>query len=195
MLAHSMGAHIGLRFLHDRPGSVDRAMLTAPMIDISLPPLSKGVVEALCRAAVYSGFAEVLVPGAKNRNPLQRAFENNPLTSDPDRFEVEIRAIEANPDLLVGGMTFGWLAASLNSIRVLRRPGYVEGISTPLRILTPELDRVVCPRAQIDVCSRMPRCRRIVIREARHEVLMETDRIRAAVWKAFDDFVGQAITV
>jgi lysophospholipase len=190
-----MGAHIGLRFLHDHPESVDRAMLTAPMIDISLPPLSKWVVEALCRAAVYSGFAEILVPGAKNRNPLQRTFENNPLTSDPDRFEVEIRAIEANPDLLVGGMTFGWLAASLNSIRVLRRPGYVEGISTPLRILTPELDRVVCPRAQNDVCSRLPRCRRIVIRGARHEVLMETDRIRAAVWKAFDDFVGQSFPV
>jgi lysophospholipase len=189
MLAHSMGAHIALRHLHDHPHAVARAVLTAPMIDIALSPLARRVVRALCRIAVKTGFEEALVPGAKNRDPLQRPFENNPLTSDPERFKVEVRAIETNPDLMVGGMTFGWLAASLASIRLLRKPGYAEPIRTPILILTPELDRVVCPQAQAELCSRLPHCRRVVVRGARHEVLMEADRIRADAWRLIDAFL------
>jgi lysophospholipase len=189
LLAHSMGAHIVLRYLHDHPAAVEKAILIAPMIDIGLSPFVKWMVKMLSGVAVKTGFAACFAPGAKDRNPLKRTFEKNPLTSDPVRYRVEIQAVTAHPALLVGGMTFGWLAATFDSIRVLRQPGFAERISTPVLIIAGQLDRVVSYQAQAVLCSRMPRCRLEVIQAARHEVLMETDRIRAEAWKLIDDFL------
>ncbi len=188
-LAHSMGAHIALRFMHDHPKVVYKAVLVAPLIDIIPSPYPKWLIEILTRLAVNTGFADAYVPGAKHKNPLQRTFEGNPLTSDPERYRVERIALDDNPDLALGGLTFGWLAATLKSISLLRRPGYVDRIKTPVLIVGAGKDRVVCAGAMKSVCSRMPDCRLRVIEGALHEVLMETDPIRQEFWHEFDMFM------
>lgn len=188
-LAHSMGAHVALRFMHDHPTVVYRAVLVAPLIDIMPSPYPKWMIEILTRLAVNTGFAEAYVPGAKHKNPLRSAFEGNPLTSDPERYRVEGKALADNPDLALGGLTFGWLAATLQSISLLRQPGYAERIKTPVLIVGAGKDRVVCADAMKSVCSRMPDCRLKVIEGALHEVLMETDPIRQKFWHEFDRFM------
>ena len=188
-LAHSMGAQIALRFLHDHPGMVDRAILTAPLIDIKTGFYPRWLVKSLTWLALRAGFTGAFVPEVKNRNSLKRIFEGNLLTSDPERFLVEKKAVARNPDLALGGLTFGWLAATLTSTSFIMQTEYVEQIRTPIVIASGGLDRVVSARAQKTVCARMPDCRLIVVDQARHEILMETDRIRSEFWKIFDVFV------
>lgn len=188
-LAHSMGAQIALRYLHDHPGKVDRAILTAPLIDIKTGLYPKWLVKSLTWLALKAGLDSAFVPEFKNRNSLKRTFKRNLLTSDPQRFLVEKKAITQNPDLALGGLTFGWLAATLTSTSFIMQTDYVEQIRTPTVIVSGGLDRVVSARAQKAVCARMPNCHRVVFDRARHEILMETDRIRSAFWKIFDAFV------
>jgi len=188
-LAHSMGAPIAMRFLHGHPGLVDRAILTAPLIDIKLGFYRRWLVKSLTWLALKTGFAGAFVPEDKNKNSLKRTFKGNLLTSDPERFLVEKKAVARNPDLALGGLTFGWLAATLVSTSLITQADYVEQIRTPIVIVNSGLDKLVCARAQKAVCARMPNCRLVVIDRARHEILMETDRIRSEFWKIFDAFV------
>jgi lysophospholipase len=188
-LAHSMGAQIALRFLHDHSGMVERAILTAPLIDIKTGIYPRWLVKSLTWLALKTGFARAFVPEVTNRNSLKRNFEGNLLTSDPERFLVEKMAVTRNPDLALGGLTFGWLAATLTSTSFIMQTEYLQQIRTPIVIVNGGLDRVVSGRAQKVVCARMPNCRLVVIDRARHEILMETDRIRSEFWKIFDAFV------
>ena len=192
LLAHSMGAHIALRLLHRRPELVDRAVLISPMIDIRTAPYPRRLTGVLVRTALWVGLSEVYLPGATGRSALQRSFAGNLLTSDPRRFAVERDAITRNPRLAVGGPTFGWLAATLESIAMIRRSGYLEPIAVPVLMVAAGRDAVVCEPSQRHACSRLPRCRLVRLEDARHEVLMECDRIRAAFWKTFDRFASDA---
>ena len=191
VLAHSMGAHLALRLLHRHPDTADRVVLTSPMIDIRTAPYPRCMVGVFARTAMCAGLSEKYLPGATGRSALKRSFEGNPLTSDPQRFSVERNAIADNPDLELGGPTFGWLAATLDSIGLIQRPGYLETIAAPLLMVAAGRDAVVCGASQRRACSRLPDCRFLLLEDARHEVLMERNQIRAAFWRAFDRFVAE----
>jgi len=84
ILAHSMGGHIALRYIHDHPGIVDRAVLVSPMIDILTSPFSGWLVRFLTRAAAIAGLDHAYISGSGDY--ADEEFEGNRLTSDPVRF-------------------------------------------------------------------------------------------------------------
>ena len=55
VVAHSMGAHIVLRHLRERPGRFRWAVLVSPMVDLRWGPLAGGAVRALVRLAIGLG--------------------------------------------------------------------------------------------------------------------------------------------
>lgn len=185
-MAHSMGGHILLRYLHDNPKRVDRAVLSAPMIDIATFPLPRFLVRWLARWGNRLGGGKHFAPGTGNWSLSQAKFPGNRLTSDRRRFMDEIRAVTQNPALALGGVTYGWLAASFRSIALLAAPGYPEAIETPVLMVSAGADRVVCNRAQKALSRRLPQCRYAAIAGSRHEMLKERDAIRAEFWALFD---------
>jgi lysophospholipase len=187
-LAHSMGAHIVLRFLHDHPSRVDGAILSAPMIDIFTSPYPRWLVKLLIRFAVSINRQDAVVPGSAKRSESEMRFEANPLTSDPRRFQFEKRAVATNSDLAVDAVTFAWLSATMNSIDILKTPGYLEVINTPVLIASAGNDKIVSVKAQKEACRRLPKCLMFVIPDSRHEILMETDVIREKFWRQFRSF-------
>jgi len=188
LLAHSMGGHIGLRFLHDHPGLFQRAVLCAPMIGIRRGPT--GVAARLmATVANILGGDRAYVPSLGPYDHRTRRFEGNLLTSDAERFARTHAHIARDPRLALGGPTLGWLAASFRSIARLHRDA--PAIRTPVLIVSAGDDRVVDNAAQ----HRLHRggiadCRLETIAGARHEILCERDAIRASFWRLFDDFVG-----
>lgn len=189
VLAHSMGGHLALRYIHQQPDIVDRVVLSSPMIDIRTAPYPRRLAGVLARAALAVGLSAATLPGATGRGALERTFEGNPLTSDPRRFAVERDAVSSRPELALGGPTFGWLAATLASIAITQQAGFLEKITVPVLMVAAGRDAVVCEASQRRACARLPRCRFILLEDARHEILMECDRVRAKFWKHFDRFV------
>ncbi len=190
ILAHSMGGHVALRFLHERPAAVSCAVLTAPLIDIFHAPFPRWVVRLMSCLAVRAGLRFCSVPGSKHHSPHRQKFDGNPLTSDFRRFEFDRRAVADNPDLALGKPTFGWVSATLESIKILNQPGYAERLAAPVLIFSAGRDRIVCNAAQHRISARIPGCRMKVLEGSRHEILMETDATRNIFWRAFDGFVG-----
>ena len=189
LLGHSMGAHIALRYLREYPGRISKAVFTAPMIDIRLRPYPRWLVRLMIRIAFKFDRTEAYVPGGRMHSQINYPFEANKLTSDPIRYQFDKKAIAANPDLALGGVTFGWLAATFASIRILSRSGFAEQISVPVLMLAAGQDRIVSTRAFQLLVARMPACRAIELPGSRHEILMERDAIRNRFWKWFDEFI------
>ena len=83
-------------------------------------------------------------------------FARNRLTSSRERYAELRRRVAATPELALGGVTYGWLAAALRSIALTRRPGYLEAISTPILVCQAGAERVVSNRAQVETVRRLP---------------------------------------
>lgn len=193
VLAHSMGGHVALRYLRDHPGIVDRAVLVSPMIDILPGGMLRRAARLLTRLAIRVRLDRTYMIGHGPESMEDRRFRGNRLTSDPVRFKVGHAAIAAKPELALGGITYGWLAATFDSIDLLHRDGYPEGIQTPIQMVGGVADRVVSIHAQRNLCRRIPDCRFRQIDGARHEILMETDAIRRDFWEIFDTFAGVSV--
>ncbi len=186
IIAHSMGGHIALRFMHDHPDVGDMAVLTSPMIDIFGSSLSRRFVKLITRMAIKTGFSHSYTIGSGDYTVEK--FKGNELTSDPVRFTDTQNAIIKNPDLALGGVTYGWLSATLKSIDILTQPGFAAKITTPILMVIAGNDKIVSINAQKQFCTMLPNCKLIEISEARHEIFKETDAVRSIFWREFNRF-------
>lgn len=187
IMAHSMGAHVALRFLHDFPDRVDGAALSAPMVGLAFAPLGMLLTSGMTSLVTALGLGRWYAPGQTDYGALQRSDANMALlTSDPERFQVEHQWIEENPDLGLGGITFGWLDAAMSSIAEINAPGYPEAIQTPILVAQAGADRLIDNRKQEAFARRLPNGSFIRIEGARHEILNERDQYRDQFLAAFD---------
>jgi lysophospholipase len=191
LLGHSMGGHLGLRLLDRHPDQFNRGVLSAPMIDIQVPKfLPRGVLRWLVGAAMRRGLSDRYVIGSGEYSARDRRFQGNPLTSDRVRFQRNVDMIARDPRLALGGVTYGWLSAAMQSIDYLTTEEFARALTVPLLIVTATEDRIVSRSAQKEFCRKAPDCRQALIEGARHELLVETDPRRDQFWRAFDRFVA-----
>jgi lysophospholipase len=190
-LAHSMGAHILLRTLHDKPNAYAGAVLTGPMIEADSRGYPGWLARLVCRTHSFIGLSADWVWGIRIRDPLTVKFEDNLVTSDRTRFARTKNLLAGNPQIRLSGPTWGWLEAAYRSMRRLKAPGYAETITTPLLIVGAGRDRIVNTSATRAFAQRLPNASYVEIEDAEHEILMENDSIRSRFWEAFDEFASR----
>lgn len=194
MLGHSMGGHVGLRWLHDAPASFAAAVMTAPMFGIAQVRRYEPVARVLARTGVRAGARLRYAPGQRDFAIARCRFDGNPLTSCPVRFARFAGLLAARPELALGGVTWGWLDAGLRSIALTRRPGFAERITTPILLCQAAEERIVCNRSIERLAAKLPAAR-LCRFPGRHELLLERDPIRAAVLGEIDRFLVAAAGV
>ena len=154
-LAHSMGGHILLRTLHDRPRAFAAAVLTAPMLAVSTRGYPRWFANGTTALMNAIGKSEAWVLGMEARDPLHMQFEANIVTSDRARFALQQALIEKNPDIRLAGPTWGWLKAASASMARVMAPGYAEAIEPPVLICGAGKDRIVLTEPERDFAKRM----------------------------------------
>lgn len=192
LVSHSAGAHIGLRYVHDHPGLFDTVTCSAPMIDLAAPRGTRGLAAAGVRLTAKMGGERAYLPGTGRYGSGDQVFDGNPLTTDRLRFERMHKLMTDNPDLALGGPTVGWVRAALQSIATLSRADFAQAISAPTLILCAADERVVSNRATQRFAGWLPHAQLVTLEDARHELFMERDAVRAALWRAIDRHLGLA---
>ena len=190
-LAHSMGAHILLRTLHDRPRAFSAAVLSAPMMAVSTRGQPAWIATLATSVMNAAGRSKDWVLGMAARDPLKLRFEDNLVTSDRRRWAATQALIAKNPELRLAGPTWGWLKAANASMAREMAPGYAQAIETPVLVCGAGKDRIVLTSAERDFASRLPRGTYVEFADAEHEILMENDSIRTRFWQAFDEFAAK----
>ena len=189
LLAHSMGAVIGLSFLHDAPDVFACAVLSAPMLDIKTP-MPGFLARGIARAGVMLGGSEAYVPGGAGPRPEEEKFEGNPVTSDRARFERNMGVLKANPKLGVARPTLGWVDAAYRAMARINASEFCAGVETPLLLASAGNDRIVNPGADLRLVQRLKHGVFVAFGDSEHEILQERDDVRTEFFAAFDAFVA-----
>lgn len=185
-VAHSMGGAITLRALQTRRTSVDGAVFIAPMWGIaSLTPFAK----RLARLLSSFGFGSAFSP-AVERKWRKEAFKKNPVTHDKDRHARAQALVAADPRLGIAGPTLGWVTAAVETMEGFQRQAALAHLRFPVVILSASEEELVDNEAHAAVAKLLPNARQVTVEGAKHEILMETDPLRAQFWSEFDALAG-----
>ena len=95
----------------------------------------------------------------------------------------------AFPELVVGGVTWGWLLASLRSMHITHERHYLARIEAPVLAILGGQDAVTPPSETGSYLNAIPRVRTHLIPAAKHDVLNETAVIRAEAWGVIEGFM------
>lgn len=188
-LAHSMGGAVLLLANRRRPSLFERMVLTAPMLRIGLMPFPPATVKSVCEVLGLLSLGERPVGLVPRRAREDVTFEKNCITSDRRRFERNQAIFAAAPALSVGQPTYGWLHAALTATDEIAAEGFAEKMQAPILMLAAGHEEIVSTPAIERLSRRLRAGSHIIIPGARHELLMESDRVREQVWAAFDAFV------
>ena len=191
ILAHSMGGHIALCFMKKHPLKIKKAVLVSPMIDIALPAIMKSISRFLSKKLAKTSFAEKYTLGSRDYSVKKAKFKGNNLCHDPKAFWILHNEIANNPDLAIGGVTWGWLNAAFESINILKQDAIISRITTPILMISAQKDSIVSSKAQEKFCRILPNCTFLSIKGAFHELLFEEIRIRTQVWDAVNGFMDE----
>ena len=194
LLGHSMGAHIGLRYLQEHPGMVECAGFTAPLAGITaVEAYPKPIAKLLLPLLALMGTS--YAPGPyKDWTPQMRSAPTQDIfSSDPVRKNVHNAWCEFNRALATGHVTNKFLCAAVKSCDKLMAPGKLEKIETPCLIGVAGDEKIVSNTAIFNLSSRLPHVKILEMERAKHEILMETDDIREAFLDQFYALVQENI--
>jgi lysophospholipase len=191
-LAHSMGGHILLRNAAEPSSWFERMVLSAPMIEIAEGQLRPGPGFARVYAEVIAGIGlgRLYAPGGSDEAAEYGPFENNELTTDPERYARNRMIIEAAPSLGLGSPTIGWLRAALRSTARVSAPDYPLKVRVPLLLFAAGMDSIVSTTAIEEFGQRLKVGTHVLLSQSRHEILQETDAVRKDFWAAFDAYMS-----
>lgn len=184
-LAHSMGGAIALAAIAQDLVKVDAAAFSAPMWGIKSKFFGMSYLVWAMRATGRSG-DYAIQPGPPER------FDNNIVTHDKRRWELQRALIDAAPDLELGPVTWGWLGASLDILATFTKPRALSKVTIPVFVASASEEKLVDNASHKEICRRLKDCDHITVDGAMHEILMETDERRAEFWSGFQKLLKRA---
>jgi lysophospholipase len=187
-----MGGNILLRNASQPKSWFSRMVLSAPMIALSNKRVgvSQGVARAYAEVMSAFGFGAAYVRNGRDRPIELDPFEGNPLTSDRERYMRNQQVLVEAPALGLGSPTVAWLRSAYRSMARLRSPDYPHSVQVPLLLFAAGMDQVVSAQAIEEFALRLKVGTHVLIPQAQHEILQETDEIRQRFWAAFDAYMG-----
>ncbi|WP_335682323.1 alpha/beta hydrolase [Porphyrobacter sp. HT-58-2] len=190
--AHSMGGHLVLRALSERRIVPQAAVLSAPMTGMNGPPLPLAMLHAVAKLMCAVG------------DPMRQAWKwsEKPgelpsgratlLTHDPERYADEVWWREHRPQLVMGPASWRWVERAYASWGKLEQRAVLEGVATPVLILSTASDKLVSHAANLRAARRLPKGEMVAFgAEAHHEILREVDAVRDAAMAAIAEFLGR----
>lgn len=186
IFGHSTGALVAALYLENYPNTFLAGILCSPLFSPKVGPIPGFGLRALARLLDRSGRQEEYSPGQKNLG--RPGFLNNKTSHSYPRWSLWEEDIIPNTETIqLGGVTNHWLRESImaghRAIRGAKR------ITVPLLLLQAGRDSIVRLSAQDRFCRRAPRCTRLGIAEAKHEILIERDDIRAEALNRIKEFL------
>ena len=182
-LGHSMGGLLTGLAAVENPGWFAGAVLTAPMMGVLTGGRPLRTVRFQARTARRLGFGASYLPA--RTDPLAVTFADNVLTHDETRWNRYKAQLEAWPDLRLGGITWGWLDFALKATARAALHARTANLKGRVAMLTAGQEQLVDNAATAAFAERVG-ARLVGLAGARHEILMETDDIRAVFWAEFD---------
>ena len=189
LLAHSMGAAIGTRYIEKFTNDFDVAAFSSPMFGLKFP--------ACELIGLLTGDKPKYLFGEKNYDNEEKSFSTNNLTHSKIRYEAMMNMYENNPSTKIGGPSYQWVYQSCKIFKKIFKN--LKNIETPIILIQAGEDKVVTANAQKKFVFELKKLGKDVqgffIDGAYHEMLIEKDKYRIPLITTILDFftgVGDA---
>lgn len=188
-LGHSMGGAIGLRFAEVHPKAFSKIVVNSPMIELKLDDKNETVVAAFMRLQILLGKGKDYIPDG-GPTTEEYPFENNRVTHSPARFEMARDLERNNTDLIMGSATNKWV---LEGIKMGKKTYKKRRklFKTPMMLFQAGIEHFSRYKRQDKICAQHPKCTKIKVEGAKHEVLMEKDEFRQPVIDKIKAFLSE----
>ena len=189
-MGHSMGGHLLLRTIIDRKPALDAAILTAPMLNVNSAPIPLGLAPDIADTMYWLGLGKLpmwKVPPAMRAPGGQR---NRNLTHSRERYEDELFWWDVRPEFNTGAPSFGWMRAAFRSRDATFTPAKLGQVALPILIIGAEKDRLVSAAAIREAAALLPHAELEMMPDAAHEILRDSDEIRARAYARIDAFLA-----
>lgn len=189
LLAHSMSGTITALYLSKNPTPPFRAVsLSAPMFEINTKPYPKWLAYSLVKLLNFFSLGQHYTLGHDDADPNEPFTQPGPTHSEA-RFKMS-KFVEQNyPQTLMGGASNRWVLEALKATNRVQE--FSAFPKTPILLLQAEKDARVLPQAQDQYCNRSSQCKKIVLKNSFHEILMEEDSIRQKALAETHNFFNQ----
>jgi len=178
IVAHSMGGLIALRALQEGAIRSSGLVLVAPFLGIANIRIKfpLWILRSLTEFQCWIGRSENYAPMNSDMGAQVYSMQRmRKLTHDEDMFQQEHQVVLTQPKLALGGVSWGWLLASLNAIdKAFDAPPLPNKI---LALIAQE-EAAVENSAIVQFVEPLPEGRFVEIADARHEILREVPAIR-----------------
>ena len=188
LLAHSMGAAIGTRYIEKFPNDFDAAAFSSPMYGLKFP--------ACELIGLLTGDKHKYLFGEKNYDDEENSFLENNLTHSKLRYEAMMNMYENNPSTKIGGPSYQWVYQSCKTFKKIFKN--LINIKIPIILMQAGEDKVVTANAQKKFVFEMKKLGKnvqgLLISGAYHEILNEEDKYRTPLMKNILDYFANART-
>lgn len=198
-LGHSLGGGVVTRYAELNPNSLDKMILSAPLHSVigllgadNTDYISKAII-SIGDTFSHTGYAI----GSKTFNHFVTTHDNpentlNTYTTSYNRFFMKKYIIQEFPETSLGGLSWGFTDAIYEGVKDIRRDA--GNIKIPTLIFQTEYDAYVHPSGQKSVCdainqSKTNLCHIKLVKDSKHEILLERDLIRDAVMNDIIEFL------
>ena len=188
LVGNSMGGHVVLDFVLQNKG-VRGFILLNPMLSFDTAPWPKRVAKTFANWAKTIGWGHRYAPGKRDWRYEDAISTVSSLSGDPLRAEVHAQFEMAHPSLRSGGATFGWVDAAFRSCEKLQQTLREHTVKTSGLVLLSEKDRLVDPKQTLQLLKQHASIDIHLVKNAGHELLMETDPVRARLFHLMDNFL------
>ncbi len=188
LLAHSMGAGIGLEYTRLYTDTFDRIILSSPMLKIQTKPYPYFIAGTIVRAQVLAKKGKEYALGQKDHNP-DSTFEENKFTTSPERFKMANGIFRDYPASTLGGVSNNWILQIMKGTKKLRKS--YEIFHTPMLVFTAGIELYSDAKEMQVLCKRALGCENTHLPTSKHEVFMDRDENRNIVLQKTIDFLAR----
>lgn len=184
-LSHSMGGAVSLAAILEKKVDVKAAAFCAPMWNIRTP----------IRGMRYLIWAMRVMGRGKTfaqKDGPPGSFERNIVTSDRKRWQIQEDLVRARPEIGLGPVTWGWLAAALDIANAFVKDERLKTLDIPVFIASAGKEKLVDNDRHAHIAALLPNVEHIMVDGAMHEILMEQDNYRDMFWAGFDRMLSRA---
>jgi lysophospholipase len=181
VVGESFGGHVSLRALAEG-AQADAAVLVVPALDANLDGRPRALTLAVAHGLTALGFGDAYVPETgpwqADWAPAAAGGFTGSCGDRADRIYVQAALYALRPELRVSGPSWGWLAGMQASGAALARPGALDAVTIPVRMVQSADDRIIENGRASEACENMADCELMVWDDTSHCLGVEEDEVR-----------------
>lgn len=191
LYAHSMGGGIGTFYLETYPDTFQKAILTSPMMGISMGSVPVFLAKALGFLMVHLNRSECYAPGHHAFIPGEKWEDSG--SSCLERFDYYQCKKETTPLFQNSGSSYSWAYQALRACGKMTQKKNCAKITIPVLIFQSENDTFVENSAMLKFVKNTPSARLISISDSRHEIYNSHQKVLIPYYQEIFRFLDQSV--